>query len=55
MFQVTFSEPCFLIKTTKKVVNGKTVGLIFWCLWCWKRPEICLRHLSGNPDEFIES
>jgi len=35
MFQVTFSEPCFLIKTiVKKVVNGKTVGLIFWCLWC---------------------
>ena len=31
MFQVTFSEPCFLIKTiVKKVVNGKTVGLIFY-------------------------
>jgi len=29
MFQVTFSAPCFLIKTMQKVVNGKTVGLIF--------------------------
>ena len=26
MFQVTLSAPCFLIKTTQKVVNGKTVG-----------------------------
>jgi len=36
MFQVTFSAPCFLTKTTLKVVNSKTVGLIFWYLWCWK-------------------
>jgi len=33
MFPVTFSEPCFLIKTERKVINGKTIGLIFWC---WK-------------------
>jgi len=26
MFQVTFSAPCFLIKTMLKVVNGKTIG-----------------------------
>jgi len=40
-----------IIKITYMVVVGNTVGHDFQLFMVLKNPEICLWHLSGNPDE----
>jgi len=39
LFQLTFSALCFLVKTTQKVVNGKTVSRDFLVFMVMKSHE----------------